>query len=154
MTSCGGTSNTRTRRSTRTICCTTGMMRMRPGPFTAWKRPKKNTTARSYSRSTLIAEAASTMRTTTRPSAKYISVSFGDDVEDEAFHGGDAQALPAVHGSGRAHAPLLTKHARPAFGGEVLHRLGGSADQLLAPGDHRALAAFRQGAQHEYQEAG
>src|SRR5258706_1679284 len=55
ITSCGGTSSTRVRRSTRTICWTNGMSRIRPGPFTPVKRPRVKTTPRSYSRKILTA---------------------------------------------------------------------------------------------------
>src|SRR5947207_748349 len=38
MTSCGGTSSTTVRRSTLTICWTTGIRKNNPGPFTAQNR--------------------------------------------------------------------------------------------------------------------
>ena len=40
ITSCGGTSMTTVRRSMRTICCTTGMSRKKPGPLTFQNRPE------------------------------------------------------------------------------------------------------------------
>ena len=46
---------TMVRSSTRTICCTIGISRISPGPFTFQNRPSWNTTPRSYSRSTLTA---------------------------------------------------------------------------------------------------
>jgi hypothetical protein len=55
ITSWLGTSMTMVRRLTFTICCTIGMSRIRPGPFTPEKRPRVKTTPRSYSRRILIA---------------------------------------------------------------------------------------------------
>ncbi len=71
MTSCGGTSSTTVRRSTLTICCTIGMRKKRPGPFTFQKRPSWNTTARWYSRSTRIEKRRSrtARRTTPEPNS-------------------------------------------------------------------------------------
>ena len=63
-TACGGTTCTITLRSTFTICCTTGMMMMRPGPLTPEKRPSVNTTPRSYSRRMRMAEARNMMMST------------------------------------------------------------------------------------------
>ena len=37
---------TTVRKSMRTICCTMGMSRKKPGPFTFQKRPSMKTTAR------------------------------------------------------------------------------------------------------------
>src|SRR5256885_11422158 len=103
MTSCGGTSKTRVRRSTRTICWIGGTTKIKPGPFTPPKRPRKNTTPRSYSRRILIDEMARSASRTKMPPTKYISVPFRFDVEHEAVHGDDAQALAAAHGARRAH---------------------------------------------------
>src|SRR6202521_3071519 len=51
MMSCGGTSHVTTRRDTLTILSIGQRMRTRPGPFSFLRtRPKRNTTARSYSR--------------------------------------------------------------------------------------------------------
>src|SRR5260221_2338937 len=51
MTSCGGTSHVKTRRETLTILSIGQRMRTRPGPFSLLStRPRRNTTARSYSR--------------------------------------------------------------------------------------------------------
>jgi hypothetical protein len=72
MTSCGGTSNTRVRRSTRTACWMPGMITISPGPKTRWKRPRKNTTARSYSRRILIDIASTMTRRTIAPRTKLI----------------------------------------------------------------------------------
>jgi hypothetical protein len=72
MMSCGGTSKTRMRRSTRTICCTPGMMKMMPGPNTRCTRPRKNTTARSYSRRILIVSAARMTSSTSAPRMNWI----------------------------------------------------------------------------------
>src|SRR5688572_2846543 len=130
------------------------MTMISPGPFTLWKRPRKNITARSYSRRILIDEAISRTSTISAPTAKYMSVSFRDDVENQPLHARDAQPLAAPHRTGRAHAPLLAAHARPALAGEILHGLAGRADHLLAPGHHRAPADLRQHAEHEYQETG
>ena len=68
ITSCGGTSMTTVRRSMRTICCTAGMSRKKPGPLTFQKRPSMNTTARSYSRRTRndITASSTTMTQTFR----------------------------------------------------------------------------------------
>src|SRR5918912_4503130 len=91
ITSCGGTSNTRVLRSTRTICWIGGTTKIRPGPFTLSKRPRKKTTARSYSRRILIDEMARSATSTRKPPTKYISLPLGFDVEHQALHAGDAQ---------------------------------------------------------------
>jgi hypothetical protein len=65
ITSCGGTTCTITLRSTFTICCTTGIRMMNPGPFTPVKRPSVNTTPRSYSRRMRTAEDRNRTTTTT-----------------------------------------------------------------------------------------
>ncbi len=50
ITSCGGTSRVMTRRSIFTRRSTpNGMMKKRPGPLSAMRRPSRNTTPRSYS---------------------------------------------------------------------------------------------------------
>ncbi len=64
MTSWLGTSMVTTRRSTRTICCTTGITKIRPGPFTLENRPNVKMTPRWYSRNTLIALTTTTSSTT------------------------------------------------------------------------------------------
>src|SRR3546814_9992824 len=55
MTSWLGTSMVTTRKSTRTICCTTGTTKIRPGPLTFVNLPRVNMTPRWYSRNILIA---------------------------------------------------------------------------------------------------
>ena len=51
MTSCGGTSHVTTRSETRTIRSIGQMMSTSPGPFSCFRTvPRRNTTARSYSR--------------------------------------------------------------------------------------------------------
>src|SRR5215211_4196540 len=52
MTSCGGIVCVMVRRVTRTMRSAIGISSTRPGPFWATRRPKRNTTPRSYSRST------------------------------------------------------------------------------------------------------
>uniref|UniRef100_A0A1I8IS99 Runt domain-containing protein n=1 Tax=Macrostomum lignano TaxID=282301 RepID=A0A1I8IS99_9PLAT len=53
-TSCGGTSNVTVRRSTMRTLSQQGMMKNRPGPLPCWPstRPRRSTTARSYSATT------------------------------------------------------------------------------------------------------
>src|SRR3954468_17039087 len=154
MTSCGGTSKTRVRRSTRTICWIGGTTKIRPGPFTLSKRPRKNTTPRSYSRRILIDEMASSRSSKTMPPTKYISVPLGFDVQDQPVHAGDAQRLTAAYRALGAHLPLLTAYARPALMLEIAERLGARAEHLLAAGDHRLAAALQQHADDEDQEPG
>ena len=69
ITSCGGTSITTVRRSTRTICWMAGTMMTSPGPFTRQKRPSRNTTPRSYSRSTRNDEMISSTARKIKPPA-------------------------------------------------------------------------------------
>ncbi len=69
MSSCGGTVSVTVRRSTRTIRSTQGTSRTTPGPLTGNSRPRRNTTARSYSRSTrtlVMASTATSIATMTR----------------------------------------------------------------------------------------
>src|SRR5215471_6562065 len=54
MTSCAGTSIVTVRRPTFTARSMMGMSRMSPGPRSPTSRPSRNTTSRSYSRTTLI----------------------------------------------------------------------------------------------------
>jgi hypothetical protein len=59
-----GTSITTVRKSTRTICCTNGTKKIKPGPRTREKRPSVNMTPRSYWRRTL-ADALARIKTNT-----------------------------------------------------------------------------------------
>src|SRR3954469_3557935 len=68
ITSCGGIACVIVRRVTRTMRSATGMSSTRPGPFWATRRPKRNTTPRSYSRSTRTDEPARVTASTTRTS--------------------------------------------------------------------------------------
>src|SRR4051812_34714490 len=154
ITSCGGTSNTRVLKSTRTICWIGGTTKISPGPFTLSKRPRKNTTPRSYSRRILIDAIASSTSRTTAPPMKYMSFPLRFDIEDQPVHAGDAQLLPAAHGARRAHLPLLAAHARPAFALKITKRLAARADHVLAPADHRLASALYQHADHENQKPG
>src|SRR3954451_12130399 len=153
ITSCGGTSNTRVLKSTRTICWIGGTTKISPGPFTPPKRPRKNTTPRSYSRRILIDEMARSTSSTTMPPTKYISVPLRFDVQHEAVHGGDAQALAAAHRARRAHLPLLAAHPRPALAVEVAERLAARAEHLLAAAHDSLAAATQQHADDENQES-
>src|SRR5215211_6608934 len=78
MTSCGGIVWVIVRRVTRTMRSAIGMSSTRPGPFWATRRPKRNTTPRSYSRSTRTdapaSDTASTTRTTRTIRTAVISV--------------------------------------------------------------------------------
>src|SRR5207248_1105510 len=153
MTSCGGTSNTRVLRSTRTICWIGGTTKIKPGPFTPPKRPRKKTTPRSYSRRILIDEMARSTSRTTMPPTKYISVPLRFDVQNKAVHGDDAQALAAAHRARRAHPPLLAAHPRPALALEVAERLAAGANHMLAAADHCLPAAAQQHSYHEDEKA-
>src|SRR3954471_15347432 len=78
ITSCGGIVCVIVRSVTRTIRSAIGISSTRPGPFWATRRPKRNTTPRSYSRSTRTDEAArlnaSTARTTSTMRTAVISL--------------------------------------------------------------------------------
>src|SRR5262245_22327367 len=54
ITSCAGTSMVTVRRPTFTARSSTGISRIRPGPRSPTSNPRRNTTSRSYSRTTLI----------------------------------------------------------------------------------------------------
>ena len=80
--SCGGMSMTMVRMSTRSMVCSTGIRKIRPGPLTFQKRPSWNTTARSYSRRILIAlkaASASAIRICRENTVKFIASSPGSD---------------------------------------------------------------------------
>src|SRR3954465_5529099 len=154
ITSCGGTSNTRVLKSTRTICWIGGTTKISPGPFTPPKRPGKKNTPRSYSRRILIDEMARSASRTTMPPTKYISVPLRFDVQYKTLHACNAQRLAAAHRTWRAYLPLLAAHARPALALEVAERLAARTEHVLAPGDDRLAAAFQQHAEHENQEPG
>ena len=65
ITSWGGTFNVTVRSEIRTMRSIAGTSSTRPGPFVAITRPSRNTTARSYSRSTRT-DAAASPRTTAK----------------------------------------------------------------------------------------
>src|SRR5262245_62002257 len=54
ITSCAGTSMVTVRKPTLTARSSTGISRIRPGPRSPTRSPRRNTTSRSYSRTTLI----------------------------------------------------------------------------------------------------
>src|ERR1700684_3962117 len=66
MTSCGGTSHVTTRSETLTILSIGQKIRTRPGPFSFLStRPRRNTTARSYSRRIFMQLNSQTRKTKT-----------------------------------------------------------------------------------------
>jgi hypothetical protein len=66
MTSCGGIPTVRVRSDTRTMRSMPGISSTSPGPRSPTSRPRRNTTARSYSRSTRTEAAASAAANTKR----------------------------------------------------------------------------------------
>src|SRR4029079_10276015 len=137
------------RRSSRTICWTTGMSTMSPGPFTDQKRPSWNTTPRSYSRRILIERNTNTATPAAAPTTKYgMSASLLFHVQHQSVDRRHAHLLAGLERRPALHAPRLALHARPAFALEILQHLAGRADQRLAPAHHRPPPpAQREGAQ-------
>src|SRR6266480_5784721 len=135
MTSCGGMLSVIVRRSTLTIRSTIGIRRKRPGPFGgSSSRPRRNTTPRSYSRATLIAEIRKSRtrktRNATRPRTTPISAILRrPDAQDEPVHvlDPDVVARPERRAVEAARAPEL-----PADGDEaVISDLGRRTYELV-----------------------
>src|SRR5215471_8368579 len=146
ITSCGGTSRTMVRRSTRTICCTTGMRSIRPGPLTLQNLPSMNTTARSYSRMTRndarITKPMMRMITPNpSPKTMFCLLGFVDRYhgEQQIVAVGDADALASPERHAAANPPLFAAYPGIRLGAVVEH-LSDAADQFLAAGDDRSPA--------------
>src|SRR3990170_1673905 len=125
ITSCGGTSITTMRRSTRTICITPGITMIRPGPLTFQKRPSRNTTPRSYSRRMRNEEKISST-TMSRTKLDEINamlralrcVRFDD--QDQPLPLDHPHFLAALEGRARARLPVLAVHVHAPALREVL----------------------------------
>src|SRR4051794_11039664 len=116
MTSWGGIVWVIVRSVTRTMRSAIGMSRTSPGPFWATSRPNRNTTPRSYSRSTRMdepaSESASATRTTRTMSTAVISVHLPflgrPDCKREAVYRFDHHGAALGHGCA---LPLELPHA-------------------------------------------
>src|SRR5580693_10027019 len=171
ITSCGGTSSTITRRSTRTICWMNGTRRKRPGPLVPVKRPSVKTTPRSYSRRMrmedqrkISAKTAMKMiggknnmvlllvRLMRRPIEVYASRSEPLDAKHKAVAtenfdvGADGERRIGARQPDFAFDPHPTRVALPG------HRLAGGADQRFAAGHHRPPARAQQHRQRQEEE--
>src|ERR1700732_5253228 len=141
-----------TRTSTRRVLCTPGQMSTRPGPLMPVKRPRVNTTTRSYSFSTLMALKTSTMKNMAMAITNDMSVSSRErrstrlDPQCQTFHPDDARQVAGVQCGVAARVPQLPAVAHPALAGEVRDHFGGFADHALGSGgDRTAHGAARGG---------
>src|SRR6195256_6855999 len=140
-----------TRRSTRRVLCMPGQMSTSPGPLMPVKRPRVNTTTRSYSFSTLMALKTSTMRNMAIAITNDMSVSSRErrstrlDPQCQTFHPDDTRQVAGVQRGVAACVPQLpaVAHASPAA--EVRDHFGRFADHALrSGGDRTAHGAARE----------
>jgi hypothetical protein len=86
ITSCGGTSITVMRRSTRNMRWISGTSSTRPGPLVPVNRPSVSTTPRSYSGNTLTEEnSRNAASTTSTPMNPNMSISLGNRIFGDAI---------------------------------------------------------------------
>src|SRR5216683_6898206 len=164
ITSWLGTSSTTMRRSTRTICWTNGTSSTRPGPLVPVYRPSVKTTARSYSRRILIAEATmiKTKTTTMAAMPMVMSMSFPPGLhigqlhrlhgENEILAADDPDARSRLQRAGRACVPDLAQDPDSAVVALPFHGLALGADHRFAAGDDTLAPGAQQHAEHQQEE--
>src|SRR4029079_2303650 len=103
MTSCGGIVCVIVRRVTRTMRSAIGTSNARPGPFWATKRPKRNTTPRSYSRSTRTDAPASDTASTTRTDRTTKTAVISLHLPFLGRSDGESEAVERLDDHGAAH---------------------------------------------------
>src|SRR5258705_10617347 len=136
MTSCGDTFIVSVRKSTRTIFSRKGMMKLSPGPRNEMRRPKRNTTPRSYSLKTL-----RPVRTTPRRMTKKMIVESNNSLS----HINDSDFQPSGYDR---HARMSWLEADENFQSEngivIIYHLASIA-RLLQPRVmlHRPSITFR-----------
>src|SRR5256885_13875726 len=141
-----------TRRSTRRVLCMPGQISTSPGPLMPVKRPRVNTTTRSYSFSTLMALNTSTMMNMAMAITNDMSVSSRErrsmrlDPQCQTFHPDDARQVAGAQRGVAARVPQLPAVAHLALAGEVRDHFRGLPDHCLrAGGDRAAHGAAREG---------
>src|SRR6266571_8734620 len=127
ITSCGGMLSVIVRRSTRTIRSMIGISRNRPGPFGgSTRRPRRNTTPRSYSRATLTAAMKKSTKLKTMIARAISAAATGRSLYP--MHD-QPKPLDAVD------FDSLAGLERPSVLGSRLPQLTAHEDEILAPGD-------------------
>src|SRR5262249_38202507 len=162
ITSCAGTSIVTVRRPTLTARSRMGISRMSPGPRSPTSRPSRNTTSRSYSRTTLmefrrITSSAKPTKirngTSKVPSDPISSLpGRGPDPQRESLDAGHDDLGAHLDRGGSFRVPHLAVQSHAAARRESLHDLRPAPEQRrLARGARPAPAAHRE-ADHDQEE--
>src|SRR5262249_757832 len=147
MTSCVGTSIVMVRRSTRCALSTPGITKVMPGPRGPTRRPRRNTTRRSYSRTTFSPLAARASRTRTRamlPGMVQLLL-FAPrrlvrraDAQSQAVDGDDFDRVVAFDRRVACCRPVLAAHQHHALRIEALAHDADGAQHPFAAADRPA----------------
>src|SRR5262249_18885840 len=133
------------RRSTRCARSMAGMTNATPGPRGPPRRPRRNTTSRSYSRTTLIPLAASASRTSTNmmpPGMRHLPSRLSRPprpgrayAEPQALDAGDLDGLSRLYGLVTGGGPVLAPDQHRALRVEALARHADGTEHALTSSD-------------------